>query len=457
MKLNSKTLFLAGAFSLLLAGCEKGYFPKPPAPPAAKVPLETTTLEASYAANVPVSLTDAFWKNADFLRVAVSDLNKGSLYSDGFLNMTGTYGGLATFNKGADPKVVMKAAYTDTKLYVYMEWLDSDINPAFATASLIAAADPLKTDTTGGWTSQGNCDRVALAFDISNASSAAGTFVDKGCAASCHLNKMQPASGSVDIWSWDLANSDALGYASDLVTNSTAGLINDAGQGMSASNKKVSGNSRSEPAYEWDGAEQSYVRAVDGKTVTLDAGYFLLNKIAFVGDFKKGQAIFNNPTLGSGCAHCHGENGVNGEATSFANVSFARKYSRESMTSTALQDGHDGKNYFAQISLADRDHLFAFIRGIGGVPGTYLTVPSGSAADVWTVSNMARTKIDVSKAHTLYQVLMVRNLTNGNTDDVQFTSPSGKAVPFGIALMNGDGKNHIGSLKQILTFKSKTP
>ena len=177
---NLNRAAILGALTLFFTACEKAYFPQPP---KAKVPTETAALEASFVSTAPITINDAYWKNADFLKVPVSDLNKGSLYPDGFLNMTGTYNGLTSFNKGADPKVVMKAAYDNTKLYLYIEWIDSDIDPAIEASWLYGPADPLKTDTTGGWTSQGNSDKLALAFDIAKASSSAGTFADKGCAA----------------------------------------------------------------------------------------------------------------------------------------------------------------------------------------------------------------------------------------------------------------------------------
>ena len=116
-------LFFVIVFSLLAFACEDKYFAKPPLP---KAPVETSTLEASFVSSAPMTLTDAYWKSADYLRVPVADLNKNALYSDGFLNMTNTFAGLSSFNKGNDPKVVMKAAYDNKTLYIYAEWIDSD-------------------------------------------------------------------------------------------------------------------------------------------------------------------------------------------------------------------------------------------------------------------------------------------------------------------------------------------
>lgn len=58
-----------------------------------------------------------------------------------------------------------------------------------------------------------------------------------------------------------------------------------------------------------------------------------------------------------------------------------------------------------------------------------------------------------SNVHSKYQVLIVRKLKTNNTDDVQFDVSANKTYKFGIALMDNDGKNHIGSLVETLTFK----
>jgi cytochrome c553 len=265
---------------------------------------------------------------------------------------------------------------------------------------------------------------------------------------------MQPEAGAIDLWTWDLATSDALGYASDKVSDATNGLKEDAGTSMYSSNLKIPGNPRSGPAYEWDGVEQSATRP-DGKTVNIDPGYFLLNKTVFTGDYAKGKTIYHTDAT-AGCYHCHGENGQNGEATPFASIGFARKYSRQTLVSFASSENHDGNTYWARVQPGNVADLLAYIKGVGGLAGVYLNQPDGSQSDVWTVSNVARAKINASASHTTYQVILVRKLTTLYTDDVQFSLPEGKSYPFGVALMNGDSKNHVGSPKQTLTFKTKT-
>ena len=55
--------------------------------------------------------------------------------------------------------------------------------------------------------------------------------------------------------------------------------------------------------------------------------------------------------------------------------------------------------------------------------------------------------------HTKYQVLITRKLKTNNADDIQFDLTANKVYTFGVALMDNDGKNHIGSAKEVLTFK----
>lgn len=453
MKLNyNYKAFIVVLFAMLFVACEEEFFP---APPKAKTAKETLTLEAAYTATPPITLSDAYWKTANYLKVPVIDLSKNLLYPNGYLNMTGTYNGLTSFNAGVNPNVIMKAAYDNTKMYVYIEWTDNDLSPASFSSILNGPEDPLKTDTAGGWTTQGNSDKVALAFDINNATSAAGSFSNVGCAASCHSNSMQTLSGSADIWNWDLATSEGLGYAHDLNANSTTGLTNDMGNIMAILNKTTSA-ARTAPTYEWDGTEQTVTRP-DGKTTSLDPGYYLVNKTAFIGDIEAGKSVYHNAVYG--CNHCHGDfgegNGPFGDGTAFASVGFASKYSRASIKTYSASELHTGKPYWSQVPLNKQDDLIAFIKGMGSLPGYYLSNPDGSSADVWSISNVTRSRLNTISPHTTYKIILVRNLVTNNPDDAQFDIATTKTYPFGIALMDNDGKNHIGSLKQTLTFKDK--
>ena len=203
-----------------------------------------------------------------------------------------------------------------------------------------------------------------------------------------------------------------------------------------------------------DGVEQIYTRP-DGKGTTLHPAFFLKNKIPFTGDPKLGYFVYHDAVYG--CNHCHGDNGLgggpNGDGTAFNTPLTNGKMSRAGMMNYAANPNHDGSTYYNQVSVADRDNLMAYIRGLSSLPGYFLTTPTGSNTDVWSVSNVPRSNIKPQNGHTLYQVLLIRSLATNNSDDVQFSSPAGKTYPFGIALMDNDGLNHIGSLKQELTFK----
>ncbi len=453
MKRNNKYFtFVAIVISLILVACEQEYFLEAPKPKTAK---ETTTLEANYTAVGPINLTDAYWKSANFLKIPVTDLNKNGLYTNGYLNMTGTFNGTTSFNAGINPDLIMKAAYDDSKLYLYIEWTDNDLSPMSFASILNGPTDPLKSDTSEGWTTQGNSDKVALAFDLNNAVSASGSFNNVGCAATCHSNTMQTLSGSADIWNWDLATSEPLGYAHDMNISNTNPLQNDLGNVMAILNKTNS-TARTSPIYEWNGVEQTVIRP-DGKSTTLDPGYYLLNKTAFIGDITSGKSIYLNSVYG--CNHCHGDfgegNGPFGDGTAFASVGFASKYSRDGIKNFSVSDLHTGKPYWTQVPVGSQNDLIAFIKGMGSLPGNYLNTPDGSAADIWSVSNVTRSRLNTISPHTKYKVLLVRNLITNNSDDAQFNIATTKNYLFGVALMDNDGKNHVGSLKQTLTIKGK--
>ncbi|MCX6185485.1 MAG: hypothetical protein NTU43_00615 [Bacteroidetes bacterium] len=81
-----------------------------------------------------------------------------------------------------------------------------------------------------------------------------------------------------------------------------------------------------------------------------------------------------------------------------------------------------------------------------------------SSADIVAISNVTPTQISNSlftstNHHQKYQVLIKRKLKTTNPDDVQFDLNANKNYVFGVALMDNDGKNHIGSVKETLTFK----
>jgi hypothetical protein len=289
-----KKYYLLMICILLVAvqSCRKDYTFIPPPPPG---PHAVDTLEAILVSTAPNMVTSPYWSRANYLSVNVSDVSRGQLYNYDWLNMTGTFNGLSSFSS-KKPGLTLKAAYDNVNLYILAEWQDTVAD--FSSGSLLynGPSDPRKSDTTNGWTYQRNCDHIALAFEISSASSPSGTFSSVGCAASCHGSgttaSMYPTSGSVDIWNWNTAHSAPLGYAEDMIANSS-GLNDDAGNKMWSSNISVTGG----PKYEWNGVTQN-VTLPNGSKAILDPAFYLLNTTPFVGNLHGGDtAIFSTLAL----------------------------------------------------------------------------------------------------------------------------------------------------------------
>ena len=456
-KSNKILLLLFGIVLLVVAACQKDYnYVIPPAPPKAppKVSEQTTTLEAYFTNTHPNTINATYWKTANYLNVTAATLSKNFLYGDGALNMTGTYNGLTDFSKGGDPKISIKAAYDSANIYILAEWYDSTVNPSQGVWLYNGKYDQYKpTEATGGWTSQRNSDKLALAFEIANASSPAGTFSNVGCQACCHVNGsntvMTPTSGTVDIWNWNLSTSSPLGLMHDMVSNAT-GLSNDAGTALATRN--TSGTTdRSGPAFEWDGTPQS-VTLPSGTTSLLDPSYYLLNKTAMPGNAVNGEALYT-----ANCETCHGVGGIGGESIAINSIGQNKK--SRAAYKDAMDNVADMSGYWGVMNAQQRDDIVTYLRGLAGAPGYCLNAsPSGSTADISVVTNVTPTNISNSmfastNHHTKYQVLIIRKLKTNNADDIQFDLSTNKIYNFGIAVMDNDGKNHVGSAKQVLTFK----
>ena len=428
-----------------------------PAPAGPIVPKATDSLAAAYVKTPPTSISSPFWSTANYHPVTCVNLSTGNLYADGLLNMTGTFTGKSEFNKGNSPNLIMKAAYDSVNLYIFLEWSDSTLNLSNSSWYFNGNPDPLKSDTTGGWTSQNNSDKVSLAFEIQPASGPEGTFSSVGCAASCHNNQMGLTSGSVDIWNWNLATSEPLGYAGDMVITPANGLTNDAGQPSFIRNKAGS-TDRSGPAFSWNGVLQSIIKS-DGKSSILDPAYFLVNKTPVTGDVNNGNTVYHNDTYG--CWNCHGNsgegNGPSDNGVPFINNPDIARFSYQSFvafSSGSTSAPHDGSTYWAQLTATQQQDVFAYILGFTGIPGYYLQQPLGSNADIMSESNVNLVNV-VSSKNKQYKVVLTRKLNTGNPDDVVFNPAQNATYTFGVALMDNDGLNHIGSFKETLQFLKK--
>lgn len=448
---------------MLLVGCVKDYIDVPERPKP-KIGEETESLEASFITSTISGPNDPFWTEADFLIASMEDLSTENLYkSDGLLNMTGTFNGLNDFDEGETPTLKLRAAYDNDNIYILAEWNDSEIDASRRTWLWNGPSDPLKSeDSTNGWTSQGNDDNIALAFDISDAATAAGPFTEIGCEAACHSANnelhMGPTSGAVDIWNWSVTLSAPFGYALDMVASSDSGFHTDQGTTFFHRNSLDPDNNRAGPAYEWDGNAQDINRP-DGKPGILDPAFFLLNKIPFTGDPAFGEELYKHED--KGCEGCHGESGEGygeyGDGPPFNTAGFSRKYSRTSLDNFAADPNHDGKTYYDKLSEPEREDLIAYLKGLPGVPGYYLTepMPDESITDIATSSDVNFARIDTDKDKGTYKVLFIRKLDTGNEDDILFEPGNIQSYIFGVSLMDNDGLNHIGALKETLIFKDK--
>lgn len=432
--------------AIVVGSCQKDYLvPKPV--PKPKVSKETSTLEASYLKDAPSTVNSPYWNTADFLKVDLQDVNKQSLYQeDGLLNVTEGYNGLSTFNDGENVEALIKAAYDDENIYILVQWNDNDRDASRFSSLYNGPEDPLQAGMSSEfWTSQRNDDQLSFAFDLQSATGTAGTFQDVGCASTCHNGEMKTQSGKVDVWNWSLALSEPMGYALDMVCDAS-GLSLDQGTPMYARNAV---GHRSGPTYEWDGTEQKITKA-DGSTAILDPAFYLLNKTAFVGDAEAGRLIYE-PKCGETCHGVYGEgNGPDLDGIPFNKPGEMNRFSRAIFEERASALEHSGYVTFNTLTAQEVEDVIALIRGFSGVPGFYLQEPDGSNADITANSNVVTAK--VTPAGTQYKVLLIRKLNTGNADDIAFEPNSITEYPFGMALMDADGRNHIGTLKETLTF-----
>ncbi len=412
-----------------------------------------TTLRAARVANGPDGIDDSIWGGIAPFAVGIGNVSRGLVYGDGQLNMSGTFDGLADFNGGDAANLEMRAVHDGTDIYILAEWDDVVFNLDRRRWLYNGPLDPLKAgESADGWTSQLNDDKIGLAFEVEPASSEFGPFATAGCAASCHNVDgggldMRPASGKVDIWHWKTSRSEPLGHVADQVSDPDNGRTDDAGVSIEHRNRPSGGTNRSGPDSEWDGTPQEYERW-DGRVVTLDPAYILLDghRMPFEGDATAGEAIYS-----SSCGVCHGDLGQGGNGPRLDRVSFTRR-SRDDLSDDIADSDHLGSGAFTSLSMAEQADLLARLRGLSGIPGYYLTPPEGSVGDIVTQSNVDYSFIGSSDlVRTHYSVMMIRALSTGNDDDAQFTP--GNEYPFGVALMDNDGRNHVGSPRELLEIE----
>ncbi len=408
-------------------------------------------LQARRVTSAPSGIDDPLWDGIAPLAPNLATMVSGLLYGDGQLNMSGTFDGIAEFNGGEPANLELRAVHDGETLYVLADWNDRTFNVDRRRALFDGPTDPLKPqESAAGWTSQLNDDKIAFAFEIEAASSEFGSFADVGCASSCHNVDgvgidMRPEVGKVDIWHWKTSRSEPLGHVADQVSSPGPGRVDDAGTGMEVRNRPSGGNNRSGPAVEWDGTTQTFVRW-DGVTVEFDPAYVLLDghSIPFLGDTAAGQTVY-----AASCAGCHGTNGQGGVGPALTGREFARD-SRTVLDMEMAANSHPGASAYNGLTDDGRRDVLARLRGFSGVPGYFLRAPEGSVADITTQANVEFAQID-STVRTHYRMLIIRKLDTGFDDDAPFAP--GNSYPFGVAMMDNDGRNHIGSRLEMLTIQ----
>jgi mono/diheme cytochrome c family protein len=416
--MKRKQLFFTLLSFILLNACQ---YEKIPAPASLHVPVGSNYLK-SVLYKGAVAINSPIWAKADYFAVPLGNLDYSTHNTDtasGVLNAFGTYNGLSSFNNGNSVKLKLKSVYTADYIYILAEWSDSTFNPLNKTWFWNGPKDLLKNDDTSKWTSQKSDDKFIIKFNLPD--------------------------NSQDIWEWDVALSDPLGYAIDMVGKPDNSVKLDGGVPMFVRNG--SGN-RGGPLFEFNGTSQIIDKS-NGKKATLDAQYYLYNKTNFSGNPEDGHSSYHEI-----CKECHGEGLAVGYAPQL-NLPWLNTLSRQSITNFITDpDLHaDAYSHVSGLSSETLDNIFAWLRGQSGVPGYYLQTPSGSVADVQAISNVATGKIDLD-GYAGYKVLFSRKLNTGNNDDIVFNTKDGNSYTISVSLCNADSVNYTGAVNQKLVFKN---
>lgn len=308
-------------------------------------------------------------------------------------------------------------------------------------------------------------------------------FSRVGCMAACHtgLMRMSPAVGRVDVWNWRAGTSNPLGYALDESGggSAAAGRMTDGGARIVALNGALG------PAVEYDPASgpQRLTHPVTGATLTVDPMTALLSGHTrpFAGAI--GQGLFEDDAAGFGCARCHGARGAAGSGGAPPLASFARAgldsqdYRARlegvfaSATASHYTEGRlvlpagqtrltrkqidDLAAYLAVLPPTAPDPSDGVLATGSGVAGVILTPPKGNAANIIVLNASGEDGLTgvYSAGTATYTVVLRRALDTGYpNDDVRFTGERGERVPFGIAVSDGDRRNHAGSPLLTLEF-----
>jgi len=343
--------------------------------------------------------------------------------------------------------VAVKAIYTNTHLYMLLQWVDPAPNalkdifvytgPDLGRPIVHCTAGVCDTTYRTGpqdslllpawWTQLGEDDKIALAFEMDEAEGlpGEGSFRENGCQVACHTTGPvefgATGSGRLDVWYWLAGRTNPVrnifnpgddpedprqgtpGYMDDWYTSPAGGLVTDPGQ----------------PGYFPNFEPGSGVPRHPYRRVN-DRLHEPINPATCVNRFL--QSCVSN----------------NGVQTLYLWREQAATYYPPFAAIDTLFEGN--------IPADARRWVPGDI-----VPGYVLTYPSESRADVRASGGHEE------EAH-VWTLEVARRLNTGDPDhDVIFEPESGRLYYFTIAVFDADVRNHWGSEPQILRFGPKDP
>lgn len=371
--------------------------------PGPNLPRETSKVEAIYIKTAnPVLSNSPIWEEANFTKVVLSDIVTGNAYGENMREMNGTRDGIESLGGSNAVDLTLKSVYDSEYVYILAEWNDPSLNVAYKN---------WYWDTS--WFRKGNADNLILKFDM---------------------------DGGSDVWQWNVALSEPVGYALDRIEQN--GIIRD-DEGLSSFSLN---NSTVKPLLEWDGQAPIFEKP-SGFPAILDPAYFMAGTTDYIGEPDNGQELFTQ-----NCLACHGVLGetgfVNDYGESLDPINLNR-WSRKTLDDYIRSEDHDGRIVYSTLNYINKADLFSFIRSTGGIPGFSVQLPEGSAADIEAQTFLSLTNVHPDNSG--YRIMLKRKLQTFNPDDIQFT-PQSRSYGFQVLLSHNDDLNFVGALGQELVF-----
>ncbi|MEZ4653091.1 MAG: ethylbenzene dehydrogenase-related protein [Candidatus Eisenbacteria bacterium] len=334
---------------------------------------------------------------------------------------------------GEPTYVSVKAVYTERDIYFLFRWNDTtenlmrdalyltkQVEPG-CNADLIDPANWSFTDPLRPLAPRNNEDRFSIAFQMTEAGDAQGTFAQDGCTVACHLDDSpafgKPDYGRLDLWQWEATRTNPVRDLYSRDENGTLPL-------------------RGTPGY----LEDQIIDPVTGLSYDPGTPPWRFN---FAGSsalpleiYRRRDDPFFNPT-DPGCTNDFGE------GCRINNGLELYYIWRE-----------DLRNQIAAFAECDSTNFAALPQGteprpwrIGdAVSGYWYTYPSGSRADV-------HGKAALDEDAGIWTLECGRPLdTRDPANDVIFSGVPGEEVVFSIAIFDNSGTVHWGSGPQRLKF-----